>query len=72
VAPIEGGERRRRPSGVQSLVEEVAGGARWRSGVQRKERPRVGRAGLEWATNWAGFEKFQRKSRRAAKATELN
>jgi hypothetical protein len=29
-APVEGGERRRRPSGVRSHVEEVAGGARWR------------------------------------------
>jgi hypothetical protein len=52
--PIEGGERRRRFSDVRSRVEEVAGGARRGgasqrrrcSGVQRKERPRVGRDGL--------------------------
>jgi hypothetical protein len=30
-APVEGGERRRMPSGVWFRAEEVAGGAQWRA-----------------------------------------
>jgi hypothetical protein len=83
VAPIEGGERRRRPSGVQPHAEEVARGARWHAvrwrrpeaaAVRHPEEgePWVGRAGLEWAANWSIFGKFQRKSRPTAKATRPN
>jgi hypothetical protein len=38
VTPIEGGERRRRPRGIWSRVEEVAGGTQWRAA-----RPSEGR-----------------------------
>jgi hypothetical protein len=62
VAPIEGGERRRMPSDVRPHAEEEARGewwhaTRWRrpeaAAVRHPEdgEPRVGRAGLEWATN---------------------
>jgi hypothetical protein len=81
--PIEGGERRRRPSCVWPHAKKVARGARWHTArwrrpeaaaVRRPEErePRVDRVGLDWAMNWAIFGKFQRKSRPAAKATGPN
>jgi hypothetical protein len=83
VAPIEGGERRRRPSDIRPHAEEVARCTWWHAAqcrrpetaaVRRPEEgePLVGRAGLERATNWAIFGKFQRKSRPVAKAIGQN
>jgi hypothetical protein len=84
VAPVEGGEKRRSPSGVRSRVEEVAGGtwqhtAQWhRPNVVAVRRPEEGETpgglvlGRKAAVASANFRKFQGKLRRAAKATGLN
>jgi hypothetical protein len=56
--PIEGGERRRRASGVQSRVEEVAGGTRWRTARWHRSKQAAVRRPEEGETlggpSWAG------------------
>jgi hypothetical protein len=58
VASIEGGERRRRPSGIRSYAEEVAGGARWRAARWRWPKEAAVRRPEEGETSggpsWAG------------------
>jgi hypothetical protein len=82
--PVEGGEKRRRPSSVRSRAEEVAGGTRrcatrWRRPKEAVvRRPEEGETlggpvlGRKDAVAWADFGKFQRKSRWTTKAIGLN